>query len=172
MRLSVRVVVGLVLLVIAGEAWALGGPKHVSATPSGDARPMTCTLHGKNLPMTRADAQGFVESDGYVAMEAADTTARTADAGGGINWVELPGYSGTKSAITMFPVTPPSETNSKTALEYRMYLYDSGKFDVEMVLGPTLNFVVVEGLVVSDRALKPSYPGPPESFHAQTRAGG
>ena len=48
---------------------------------SGDARPMVYTVRARKLPVTRENAQGFVESDGYVAMEAADTTARTAMAG-------------------------------------------------------------------------------------------
>ena len=49
---------------------------------SGDARPMVYTLHARKLPVTRENAQGFVEGDGYVAMEAADTTSRTADGAG------------------------------------------------------------------------------------------
>ncbi len=197
---------------------------------SGDARPLTYTLRARKLPVTRENAQGFVEGDGYVAMEAADTTARTADA---MNWVELPGYGATKSGMTVFPVTAASEMESKTSLDYRMYLYDSGDFELQMRLAPTMNFVpgrglrfavsvddgpraivdalehnsdkdwaqavsdgarqvtvplkiatpgyhtlkiwavdpalVVERLVVShgtDRSLRPSFLGPPESFHA------
>ena len=199
---------------------------------SGDARPMVYTLHARKLPVTREDAQGFVEGDGYVAMEAADTTSRTADGAGdgAMQWVELPGYGATKSGMTVYPVTAPSEMDSKTSLHYRMYLYDSGAFELQMTLAPTLNFVpgrglrfavsvddgprtmvdalehnsdkdwaqavsdgvrrvtvpltiaapgyhtlkvwavdpalVVERVVVSHEPLKPSYLGPPESFHA------
>ncbi len=204
---------------------------------SGDARPMAYTLQARRLPVTRENAQGFVESDGYVAMEAADTTARTADGAdqGKMKWVELPGYGETKSGMTVFPVTAASETNSRTSLSYRMYLYDSGAFELQMTLAPTLNFVpgrglrfavsmddgprtiedalghntdkdwaeavsdgvrrvivpltipspgyhtlkvwavdpaiVVEKLVVSHGLLRPSYLGPPESFHADVAAG-
>jgi hypothetical protein len=200
---------------------------------SGEARPMVYTLHARRLPITRENAQGFVEGDGVVAIEAADTTARTADGAGGMRWVELPGYGETRSGMTVFPVTAASEMNSKTSLEYRMYLYDSGDFELQMTMSPTENFVpgrglrfaismddeprtivdalehnsdkdwaeavsdgvrrvtiplkiaspgyhtlkiwavdpavVVEQLVVSHGAngsLKPSYLGPPESFHA------
>jgi hypothetical protein len=202
---------------------------------SGDARPLTYTLHARKLPVTRENAQGFVEGDGYVAIEAADTASRTADGTGedAMRWVELPGYGATKSGMTVFPVTAASEVDSKTSLQYRMYLYDSGDFELQMMLAPTLNFVpgrglrfavsvddgprkavdalehnsdqewaqavsdgvrrvtvpltieapgyhtlkvwavdpalVVERLVVSHGAkgsLKPSYLGPPESFHA------
>ena len=111
---------------------------------SGDARPMNYTLHARKLPVTRESAQGFVEGDGYVAMEAADTTSRTQAAE--MRWVELPGYGATKSGMTVFPVTAASETNSGTSLDYRMYLYDSGDFELQMSLAPTLNFVPGRGL--------------------------
>ena len=115
----------------------------VSVT-SGDARPMTYTLHARKLPVTRENAQGFVEGDGYVAMEAADSTSRTAD--GAMHWVELLGYGATKSGVTVYPGTAASEMESKTSLEYRMYLYDSGDFELQMTLAPTLNFVPGRGL--------------------------
>jgi hypothetical protein len=195
---------------------------------SGEGRPMTYTLHARKLPITRENLQGFVESDGYVAMEAADTTGRTEDGADGMRWEELPGYGETKSGMTVFPVTAASEMNSRASLEYRMYLYDSGEFELQMTMSPTENFVpgrglrfaisvddgprtvvdalehnsekdwaqavsdgvrrvtvplkmtapgyhtlkvwaidpavVVERLVVSHGALRPSYLGPPESF--------
>jgi hypothetical protein len=111
---------------------------------SGDARTMTYTLRALRLPITRADSQGFVESDGYVAMEAADTFGRTAD--GEARWEELPGYGETKSAMTVFPVTAESNTDSKAALEYKIYLYDAGEFQMQATLAPTLNFVPGRGL--------------------------
>jgi hypothetical protein len=94
--------------------------------------------------VTRTSAEGFVESDGYVAIEAAHTTARTADADA--HWEELPGFGETRSAMTVFPVTAGSNTSSAASLQYRMYLYDSGSFTLETVLAPTLNFVPGRGL--------------------------
>jgi hypothetical protein len=111
---------------------------------SGEGRPMTYTLHALRLPVTRADAQGFVESDGYVAMEAANTSARTADSE--THWEELPGYGETKSAMTVFPVTAESNTDSKAGLSYKIYLYDAGDFQMQATLAPTLNFVPGRGL--------------------------
>jgi hypothetical protein len=111
---------------------------------SDDARPLVYTLRAKRLPVTREKAEGFVESDGYVAMEAADTISRTAE--DTMHWVELPGYGATRSAMTVFPVTAASEMNSGTSLDYRMYLYDSGDFELQMTLAPTLNFVPGRGL--------------------------
>jgi hypothetical protein len=111
---------------------------------SGEGRPMAYTLRALRLPVTRADAKGFVESDGYVAMEAADTFGRTAD--GETHWEELPGYGETKSAMTVFLVTAGSNTDSKAGLEYKIYLYDSGDFQLQATLAPTLNFVPGRGL--------------------------
>jgi hypothetical protein len=111
---------------------------------SGEGRPMAYTLRALRLPVTRADAQGFVESDGHVAIEAADTFGRTAD--GETHWEELPGYGETKSAMTVFPVTAESNTDSKAALTYKIYLYDQGDFHLQATLAPTLNFVPGRGL--------------------------
>jgi hypothetical protein len=206
----------------------------VTITPQG-ASPIVVGLSAFRIPgVTREDADGFVESDGYVAIEAADTTGRRQD--GSEHWEELPGYGETRSAMTIFPVTAESNTNSAADLEYRMYLYDEGNFTMQAILAPTLNFVpgrglrfavsvddgprtvvdalqhntqrdwetavsdgvkkitlplsitkagyhtlkiwavdpgvVVERLIVSHAPLRPSYFGPPESFHAHTDPNG
>jgi len=116
---------------------------------SGEGRPMNYTLRALRLPITRANAHGFVENDGYVAIEAADfeaadTAGPTAD--GETHWEELPGYGATRSAMTVFPVTAESNTESKAALAYKMYLYDTGEFEMQAILAPTLNFVPGRGL--------------------------
>ncbi len=111
---------------------------------SGEGRPMQYELRALRLPVARGDAQGFVEGDGYVAIEAAHTSSRTAD--GDTHWEELPGYGATLSAMTIFPVTAESNTNSKAALQYKMYLYDTGDFELQATLAPTLNFVPGRGL--------------------------
>jgi hypothetical protein len=112
---------------------------------SGDARPMVYTVRAKKLPISRENTRGFVEEDGYVAMEVADTTAQTHE-DNGMKWVELPGYGETRSGMTVFPVTAASEMNSRASLEYRMYLYDSGEFELQMTMSPTENFVPGRGL--------------------------
>jgi hypothetical protein len=89
---------------------------------------------------------GFVEGDGYVSIEAAHYTSKS-DAGGAA-WEEIPDYGRTLSAMSIFPVTaasvlPPAKS---PCLEYRMYLFDPKKVDVEAILGPTLNFVPGRGL--------------------------
>jgi hypothetical protein len=116
----------------------------VTVTQSG-APPIAVSLDTLRLPgVTRQNAEGFIESDGYVAIEAADFTHRTV--GSAAQWEELPGFGETRSAMTVFPVTAASDISSTAGLEYRMYLYDSGQFDMEAVLSPTLNFVPGRGL--------------------------
>ncbi len=116
-----------------------------TVTVSSDAgMPMHYDLRALRLPITRTDAHGFVEGNGYVAMEAADTSASAAD--GETHWEELPGYGETRSAMTVFPVTAASNTESQAALAYTMYLYDAGDFQLQATLAPTLNFVPGRGL--------------------------
>jgi hypothetical protein len=93
-----------------------------------------------------APSNAFVESDGYVSMEAAHFTAKH-DVGQ-LKWEEIPDYGLTLSAMTTTPalassVLPPADAPT---LEYRMYLYTAGKAEVETILSPTLNFVPGRGL--------------------------
>ncbi|MGD0911910.1 MAG: glycosyl hydrolase 115 family protein [Terracidiphilus sp.] len=102
-------------------------------------------LRAIRVPAPPAGAAGaFLESDGYVAIEAADTSKRTTD--GDVHWEELPGYGITRSAMTVFPVTAASNTNSKAVLDYSMYLTDSDGLQLEVTLAPTQNFVPGRGL--------------------------
>jgi hypothetical protein len=125
---------------------APAGSAHGGVTVTQDgAPPMMVQLDTLKLAdITRDNAEGFVESDGFISIEAADTTSRTSDAG--THWDELPGFGLTKSAMTIFPVTAASNTSASASLQYRMYLYDSGNYTMEAILAPTLNFVPGRGL--------------------------
>ncbi len=98
------------------------------------------------LVPTRDNMGGFVGSNHYVSMEAEHFTAATS--AGGVHWDKIPGFGETLSGMTVFPVTAPSSEPPQPApvLEYKMYLFEGGKFDVEAVLAPTLNFVPGRGL--------------------------
>ncbi|HTV82526.1 MAG TPA: glycosyl hydrolase 115 family protein [Acidobacteriaceae bacterium] len=99
---------------------------------------------------TRDDLQGFVEARHYVSINAAHFTSETT--GGSetddARWVNIPDYGETLSGMTILPVTAPSAQPPTPAptLEYRMYLFDSGKCSVQAILAPTLNFVPGRGL--------------------------
>ncbi len=94
----------------------------------------------------RNDLQGFVEARHYVSIDAAHFTSETA--AGGAQWVNIPDYGETLSGMTIMPPTAPSVLPPQPgpALEYRMYLFDSGTCSVEAILAPTLNFVPGRGL--------------------------
>jgi hypothetical protein len=94
----------------------------------------------------RAALQGFVESNGYVSIEAEHYTKKT-DAGP-VRWEKISDYGRTLSSMTIFPVTAESVAPPKNSpcLEYKMYLFNAGAVNVEAILAPTLNFVPGRGL--------------------------
>ena len=49
--------------------------------------------------------------------------------------------------MAMVGVTAASEMNFRTSLNNRMYLCDSGEFELQMTMSPTLNFVPGRGFV-------------------------
>jgi len=85
-----------------------------------------------------------LESNGYVAIEAAHTSSITADPS--IHWHELPNYGPTLSGMTLFPVTATSNPHSEASLNYAVDLYDKGDFTLHLTTAPTLNFVPGRGL--------------------------
>ncbi|TCK73986.1 glycosyl hydrolase family 115 (putative glucuronidase) [Acidipila rosea] len=96
--------------------------------------------------LTRASLQGFVENENYVSINAEHFTARTSARP--IHWQRIPDFGETLSGMTVMPVTAQSvlPPQPSASLEYRMYLFDSGKFNIEAILAPTLRFVPGRGL--------------------------
>jgi hypothetical protein len=95
---------------------------------------------------SRKDLQGFVENNHYVSIEAAHFTRRTSQ--GTVHWSNLPDFGETLSGMTIFPVTAASVAlpHPAASLEYKMYLFKPGTYQVEAILAPTLNFVPGRGL--------------------------
>jgi hypothetical protein len=96
--------------------------------------------------ITPANLRGFVETDGYVSIEAEHYSK--INAAGGARWEKIDDFGRTLSAMSVFPVDSASKDAgaASPSLEYRMYLFDSGKVDVNSILGPTQNFVPGRGL--------------------------
>lgn len=109
---------------------------------SGAGGEIAVAVHAFNpAEPTRASIQGFVESDGCVSMEAEHFIRKT-DAG--VNrWIRIPDYGRTLSAMRSDGPLDAEATPGKNSpcLEYRMYLFHTGRVEVETTLGPTLNFI-------------------------------
>ncbi len=90
---------------------------------------------------TLATLRGFVEADGYVSIEAEHYTKKT-DAGSN-RWIKIPNYGHTLSGMR---ADAPAEAlaipgKNSPCVEYQMYLFSSGKVEVESIVGPTLGFM-------------------------------
>jgi hypothetical protein len=89
---------------------------------------------------------GFVESDGYVSIEAEHFTRAVAPAGR--SWAPIPGFGRTLSGMMARPVTaasvPPGPEGMR--LEYAIYLFGSGTLAVDAYLAPTQKFQPGPGL--------------------------
>jgi hypothetical protein len=95
---------------------------------------------------SRASVHGFVETNGYVSIEAEHYTKKV-DAKAA-RWDRIPDYGRTLSSMSVFPVTATSVTplQGSPCLEYGIYFFHSGQFDIETIVAPTLNFVPERGL--------------------------
>jgi hypothetical protein len=90
--------------------------------------------------------EGFVEGGGYVSMEAVHYWQKVA--GRAAQWELIDDLGRTLSAMTLFPVTAESVQPGPGSprLEYRMYLFHTGRVTVDTIVDPTLNFVPNRGL--------------------------
>jgi len=96
--------------------------------------------------LTRDSLDGFVESDGYVAIEAVHYNKKMD--GPAARWEKIDDLGRTLSSMSAFPVTAKSVTPPQNSphLEYKLYLFDPHAVEVEAILSPTLNFVPGRGL--------------------------
>jgi len=91
--------------------------------------------------ITPDSLRGFVEGDGCVSMEAEHFTKKS-DAGAN-RWTRIPDYGNTLSGMRAEGPVDTQVTPGKDSpcLEYKMYLFSTGKVDVDTTVGPTLNFI-------------------------------
>lgn len=84
--------------------------------------------------------KGFVESEGFVSIEAAHFS-RDIQAGK-LKWEEIPGLGRTLSGMKVFPVLSEPKVPGKDSpcLEYDVFLSNSGAVDVRLFLSPTLDY--------------------------------
>jgi hypothetical protein len=113
--------------------------------PDGNRVAVEAVVRNPNRPK-RDGVEGFVEGGGCVSMEAEHF--QRAVGTDSIRWQCIPAFGRTLSGMTPFPVTAPAQTpgGESPHLEYRMYLFHSGKVRVRAYCSPTLDFLNRKGL--------------------------
>jgi hypothetical protein len=89
----------------------------------------------------RDEIDGFIESSGYVSIEAEHRTKVFNTSS--ITWQKIQNLGRTLSAITPVPVTAASQKigDDCPRLEYQIYLFTPGEVSVNAYFSPTLNFL-------------------------------
>ena len=118
------------------------GKARGEITVSGTGKKVRLKVNAFNpTQVTRSSLAGFVEGEGYVSIEAEHYTRNT---GTGANrWIKIDDYGRTLSGLRAeAPVDAPGATPGKDSpcLEYRMYLFSTGKVDDCRHPGPRLEF--------------------------------
>jgi hypothetical protein len=92
------------------------------------------------------ESGSFIESEGFVAIEAVHYSRAVAEPG--IEWRTLPGFGRTEGGVTPFPGLVESRKLSGNSphLEYQVYTVSSGEASIELTLSPTLAFTPGRGL--------------------------
>ena len=122
------------------------GEHDVPIRIAGAGATVTVMAHVSKPATERVPPDDFVESNGYVAVEAAHF--KRAVASSGIEWTAIPALGRTGSAVTMFPSTASSRTLGPDTphLEYGLYLRHAGSVKVEVTTAPSLDFTGGAGL--------------------------
>lgn len=112
----------------------------ISITGSDGARVTVYAMLDNPITTKRENVNGFIESNGYVSMEAEHYAA--AIDGGGASWQRIPDLGRTLSGMTVVPVTAQSLTPGGTSphLEYAVNFFAVGQISINAYLSPTQNF--------------------------------
>jgi hypothetical protein len=124
--------------------WALAPEGERQATliitgPGGSAVTVTVKIDNSTGPRP-ARFKGFIETNGYVSMEAPHYTQAIGNTD--IQWQIIPGLGRTLSGIEASPVTAPAMTpvGNSPHLEYQFYFFDTGTVKVRAYFAPILAF--------------------------------
>jgi hypothetical protein len=123
--------------------------------------------------ITPESLEGFIEGEGYVSVEAEHFSRKTNTENR--QWVRIEDYGHTLSAMRAnAPADAPPAFPGKDSpcLEYKMYLFSTGEFDVTSIFSPTLNFIPGRGLqyaISIDDQPPQIITLVPENYNAQNR---
>jgi hypothetical protein len=150
------------------------GKSSGSIKISGTGKEVTVLLNAFNpSEVTPETLRGFVEGEGYVSIEAEHFTGLSGT--GTSSWTRIEDYGHTLSAMRAnAPADAVQATPGKDApcLEYRIYLFSTGTFDITSVFAPTLNFMPGRGLqyaISFDDQPPQIITLVPENYNAQNR---
>jgi hypothetical protein len=120
------------------------GHVHITGTGWGGARVLV-HINKPDSSISRR-ARGFVEADGYIAIEAENYTAKRSVQD--FEWQKIPLHGRTLSSMSVFPITDYSFSDPTRApfLEYELFFFSTGEFKVEGIFAPSLPFVPGRGL--------------------------
>ena len=118
----------------------------VNIVGAGSVVPVKVIALNPNEPR-RNRLKGFVEGDSYVSVEA-EHYSKKIDHGTN-QWINIEGYGNTLSGMrSTSAVDAPAAVPGKDypCLEYKMFIFDTGKVDVEGIFSSSLNFLPDQGL--------------------------
>ncbi|ACE84961.1 conserved hypothetical protein [Cellvibrio japonicus Ueda107] len=97
-------------------------------------------------PALRKDPKGFVEGDGYIAIEAEHFARRGGNTS--FRWDIIPQHGRTLSSISPYPITDYSfeEPAKAPYVEYDLYLFQAGDVEITGFFAPSLAFFPGRGL--------------------------
>jgi hypothetical protein len=105
-----------------------------------DKKEVKITATSNRPSMPSASSSCFIETSGYVSMEATHYSRKTETHD--LHWLNIPDLGRTGSAVEASPVTIPSLTpgNKSPRLEYDCWLSDTGLLKVQAYLSPIIAF--------------------------------
>ena len=124
--------------------WAKAPEKLAAATVQIAGAGATATIELESFRpsgIARETVQGFVESEGCVAIEAEHFSRQTA--AGANRWTRIDDYGHTLSGLRAEGPADVVATPGQDApcLEYRLYLFTTGTAEISAITGPVLNFI-------------------------------
>ena len=136
------------ILVTADWDKAPKGKSNGTVRIKGTGNDITVLINAFNpTEITPKSLKGFVEEGGYVSIEAEHFTKLSDE--GTNRWIRIENYGHTLSAMratAAVDAAPASPGKDSPCLEYQMYLFSTGTFDITSIFSPTLNFMAARAL--------------------------
>lgn len=137
------------VMLLVGVDWekALSGKDTGGITISApNSDPVTVVVSINNLLPSPDELACFIESNGYVSIEAEHFTNAVEPSP--ISWQVVPYMGRTLSSVIPEPVTAASQVpgSESPRLEYEVYFFTTGEITIHSYISPTLNFNDSQGL--------------------------